>query len=177
MQNNSTQTLPVPAIGVGGIVFNNQKQVLMIQRNQPPAIGFWSIPGGKLERGESLAEACQREIKEETGLETEVKNIVAIVERRIEGFHYVIIDFLAILMNGETNFPIAQSDVAEAKWIRLEHLSEYNLVPGLAEIITRADSVYSGNHLAGLYNAGASGTDYLLHDVNFAKQEVFNTIP
>ena len=89
MQNNNIQSFPVPAIGVGGIVFNNQKQVLMIQRNQPPAMGFWSVPGGKLEPGESLAEACQREIKEETGLDIEVKNIVAVVERRIEGFHYV----------------------------------------------------------------------------------------
>ena len=169
MQNNSTQSLPVPTVGVSGIVFNNQKQVLMIQRNQPPAMGFWSIPGGKLEPGESLAEACQREIKEETGLETKVKNIVAIVERRIEGFHYIIIDFLAFLMNEENIFPIAQSDVVEARWISLEHLSDYNLVAGLAEIITRAYSVYSGNHLAGLYNVDAAGTDYLLPDVNFAK--------
>jgi mutator protein MutT len=167
MQNNSTQTLPVPAIGVSGIVFNNQKQVLMIQRNQPPAMGFWSIPGGKLEPGESLAEACQREIKEETGLETIVKNIVAIVERRIEGFHYVIIDYLALLMNEENIFPIAQSDVAEARWISLEELADYNLVPGLVEIITRAYSVYSGNHSAGLYDINATGTDYILPDASF----------
>lgn len=177
MQNNSTQTLPVPMIGVSGIVFNNQKQVLIIQRNQPPAMGFWSIPGGKLEPGESLAEACQREIKEETGLETKVNKIVAIVERRIEGFHYVIIDFLALLMNEEKILPIAQSDVAEARWISLEHLSEYNLVPRLAEIITRAYSAYGGNHLAGLYNTNASDTDYLLPDVSFLNREYLNNIP
>lgn len=87
MQNNSTLSLPVPTVGASGIVFNNQKQVLMIQHNQPPAMGFWSIPDGKLEPGESLAEACQREIKEETGLETKVKNIVAIVEKVVlKGF-------------------------------------------------------------------------------------------
>ena len=97
MQNN-THSLPVPALGVSGIVFNNQQQILLIQRNQPPAMGCWSIPGGKLEPGESLVEACQREIKEETGLDTEVKNIVAVVERRVEGFHYVIIDYLALLI-------------------------------------------------------------------------------
>jgi mutator protein MutT len=167
MQNNSTRSLPVPAIGVSGIVFNNQKQVLMIQRNQPPAMGFWSIPGGKLEPGESLAEACQREIKEETGLETNVNNIVAIVERRIEGFHYVIIDYLALLIDEENIFPIAQSDVAEARWLSLEHLADYNLVPGLAEIITRAYSAYSGNHSAGLYDINTTGTDYILPDANF----------
>ncbi len=44
MQNN----LPVPALGAIGIVFNNQNQILLIQRNQPPAMGFWSIPGGKM---------------------------------------------------------------------------------------------------------------------------------
>ncbi len=169
MQNISTQSLPVPAIGVGGIVFNNRKQVLMIQRNQPPAMGFWSIPGGKLEPGESLAGACQREIKEETGLEINVKHIVAVVERRIEGFHYVIIDYLALLMNEENSFPIAQSDVAEARWISLEHLTDYKLVTGLAEIILRTYSAYSDNQLAGLYDLDATGTDYILPDVNFAK--------
>jgi 8-oxo-dGTP diphosphatase len=169
MQNISTQSLPVPAIGVGGIVFNNRKQVLMIQRNQPPAMGFWSIPGGKLEPGESLAGACQREIKEETGLETNAKHIVAVVERRIEGFHYVIIDYLALLMNEENSFPIAQSDVAEARWISLEHLADYKLVTGLAEIIWRTYSAYSDNQLAGLYDLDATGTDYILPEVNFAK--------
>ena len=130
MQNNSIQSLPVPTIGVGGIIFNNQKQVLMIQRNQPPAMGFWSVPGGKLEPGESLSESCQREIKEETGLDTEVKNIVAVVERRIEGFHYVIIDYLALLMDEENSQPIAQSDASEARWGSLDPLVDYDLVEG-----------------------------------------------
>jgi 8-oxo-dGTP diphosphatase len=167
MQNYNSPSLPAPTLGVGGIVFTHQKKVLMIQRNQPPAKGFWSIPGGKLEPGESLAEACQREIKEETGLETEVKNIVAVAERRIEGFHYVIIDFLAILKAEANIFPIAQSDVAKARWISLEHLTDYNLVPGLAEIIMRTYSMYSTNDLAGLYDVDATGTDYILPDVNF----------
>jgi ADP-ribose pyrophosphatase YjhB (NUDIX family) len=113
MQNN-THSLPVPTLGVSGIVFNNQKQILLIRRNQPPAMGLWSIPGGKLEQGESLVEACKREIKEETGLDTEVKNIVAVVERRVEGFHYVIIDYIALLADEENSQPIAQSDVSEA---------------------------------------------------------------
>ncbi len=99
MENlRNDQPLPVPTLGVSGIVFNQKNQILLIRRNQPPAMGFWSIPGGKLEAGESLAEACQREIKEETGLITEVKHIVAVVERRVESFHYVIIDYLAQLV-------------------------------------------------------------------------------
>ena len=161
MQNN-THSLPVPTLGVSGIVFNNQKQILLIQRNQPPAMGLWSIPGGKLEQGESLVEACKREIKEETGLDTEVKNIVAVVERRVEGFHYVIIDYLALLANEENSQPIAQSDVSEARWVSLEHLIDYELVEGLAEIILRAYNVFNGDYIAGLYDVDGTGSDYIL---------------
>ncbi|MFA5923542.1 MAG: NUDIX hydrolase [Methylococcaceae bacterium] len=165
--HNNTHSLPVPTLGVSGIVFNNQKQILLIQRNQPPAMGFWSIPGGKLEPGESLAEACQREIKEETGLDTEVKNIVAVVERRVEGFHYVIIDYLAQLADEENSQPVAQSDVSEARWVSLENLFDYHLVAGLAEIILRTYKVYNGEHVAGLYDVDATGSDYILPNVNF----------
>jgi 8-oxo-dGTP diphosphatase len=162
MQNNNTRSLPVPTLGVSGIVFNNQKQILLIQRNQPPAMGLWSIPGGKLEPGESLVEACKREIKEETGLDTDIKNIVAVVERRVEGFHYVIIDYLALLANEENSQPIAQSDVSEARWVSLEHLVDYDLVEGLVEIILRTFKMYTGDRIAGLYDVDATGRDYIL---------------
>ena len=162
IMQNIIHSLPVPTLAVGGIIFNNQKQILLIQRNQPPAMGCWSIPGGKLEAGESLAEACQREIKEETGLETEIKNIVAVVERRIEGFHYVIIDYLALHVDEENSQLIAQSDVSEARWVSLEHLIDYDLVEGLAEIILRTYKVYNGDHIAGLYDVDAEGSDYIL---------------
>jgi mutator protein MutT len=168
MQNHNAHSLPVPTLGVGGIVFNNQKQILLIQRNQPPAMGFWSIPGGKVEAGESLVEACQREIKEETGLDTEVKNIVAVVERRVEGFHYVIIDFFALLVDEENSQPIAQNDVSEARWVSLEQLIDYDLVEGLAEIILRTYNMFNGDHIAGLYDVNATGSDYILPSVNFA---------
>ncbi len=163
---NSTHSLPSPAPGVGGIVFNNQQQILLIQRNHPPAMGFWSIPGGKLEAGESLAEACQREIKEETGLDTNVKHIVAVVERRVEGFHYVIIDYLALLVDEENSQPSAQSDVSEARWVDLDNLSDYDLVAGLEAIIRRTYNAYSNNHVAGLYDVDATGSDYILPEVS-----------
>lgn len=171
MQDNDTK-FPIPAIGVGGIVFNNRKQVLMIKRNQSPAMGLWSIPGGKLEAGESLSEACHREIKEETGLDTETKNIVAVVERRIEGFHYVIIDYLAQLVDEENSLPIAQSDVAEARWVSLDQLSHYDLVEGLREIIVRAFPVHNGGGPAGLYDTDAPGTDYIVPAVDFVGQGI-----
>lgn len=159
--DNTASLFPMPAIGVGGIVFNRQNQVLLIQRNQPPAIGLWSIPGGKLEAGETLTAACKREIKEETGLETEIKNIVAVVERRIENFHYVIIDYLVSLADEDHATPIAQSDIADAKWVDLESMADYELVDGLAEIIRRTFRIYKGDCLAGLYDIDSRGTDFI----------------
>ena len=168
MENlRNDQPLPVPTLGVSGIVFNQKNQILLIRRNQPPAMGLWSIPGGKLETGESLAEACQREIKEETGLLTEVKNIVAVVERRVEGFHYVIIDYLAQLVDEVNSQPVALSDVSEARWVSLECLDDYELVAGLADIILRAYKVHNSDRIAGLYDVDGTGSDYILPKVNY----------
>jgi ADP-ribose pyrophosphatase YjhB (NUDIX family) len=159
---NDCDPLPVPAIGVGGIIFNNLSQVLLIQRDQPPASGYWSIPGGKLEPGESLVEACQREIKEETGLDVEATTIVAVVERRMEGYHYVIIDYLALLTRHEITVPIAQSDAAEAKWVSFDQISNYALVEGLEEIIIRTYALYTNQLSGGLHDDNATGKDYIL---------------
>jgi len=164
MQTDTPHSLPVPTLGVSGIVFNKHKQILLIQRNQPPSMGIWSIPGGKLEAGESLAEACRREINEETGLDTIVKNIVAVVERRVEGFHYVIIDFLALLADEEHGQPVAKSDVSEARWVSLEHLDQYDLVGGLEEIILRTYAMCSGGHSAGLFDVDATGSDFIIQN-------------
>ena len=74
----------------------------------------------------------------------------------------MIIDYLALLVHEENRQPIAQSDVSKARWVSLEDLNEYDLVEGLTEIIWRTYSVYRGNHIAGLYDVDASGSDYIL---------------
>lgn len=154
---------PAPAIGVGGIVFNEREQVLLIQRNQRPALGLWSIPGGRQEPGESLAEACEREIFEETGLTVKAVSIVAVVERRIEEFHYVIIDFLASLEAAGDRLPQAGGDAAQARWIDVRQLPEYPLVETLQEIIVRAHNARAGLvPNAGLRDWNDSRQDYIL---------------
>jgi 8-oxo-dGTP diphosphatase len=157
--NNPIEVPLVPSIGVGGVLFNRHEQVLLIKRNQPPARGLWSIPGGRMESGESLVAACRREFYEETNLDVQVKHVVAVVERRQEGFHYVIIDFWVQLADENKSFPIAQSDVAEAKWINLDDLGSYSLVVGLADIIVRA---YNCQAQGGLRDADETGTDFIL---------------
>jgi ADP-ribose pyrophosphatase YjhB (NUDIX family) len=161
MQIIASQPLPVPAIGVGGIIFNGHR-VLMVKRNQPPAQGLWSIPGGKQEAGETLVEACRREIEEETGLVIEVKQLVAVVERRLEGFHYVILDFLAVLLDPAAMAPSAQTDVSEAKWVFLDELPDYPLVDGLFDIIMRSYQTWVGGYVAGLHDATQQQSDFIL---------------
>lgn len=162
MQPSEVHLAPEPAIGVGGIVFNSHDQVLLIKRDKPPAQGFWSVPGGKQEAGESMVEACKREIIEETGLITEIKQIVAVVERRVENFHYIIIDFLAHLQDQQAvSSPVAQSDASEARWIDIAELDDYPLVEGLAEIILRSYIVHCGNSAAGLVDIQEKATDFV----------------
>lgn len=161
MQTSQANSLPQPAIGIGGVVFNRHSQVLLVQRDQPPAQGLWSIPGGRQEPGESMVETCMREIKEETGLNIEVRQIVAVVERRIENFHYVIIDFLAQLTDQDRDFPVAQSDVAEARWVDIENLADYSLVEGLAEIIQRSHRLSLIGASGGLWAIDLNTTDFV----------------
>ena len=148
-------------IGVSGIAFNRHREVLLIRRNQPPAQGLWSIPGGKLEPGETLVDACRREIEEETGLNTRVMSLVALVERRIENFHYVIADFLVEVIDEENRTPIANSDVSEACWITLDHLGHYELVPGLRDIIENTYRLWQTGTLPGLLDAGEKTGDFI----------------
>ncbi|WP_336885030.1 NUDIX hydrolase [Methylomicrobium sp. RS1] len=158
MRNKENPSFPEPMIGVGGLLFNRQNQVLLIKRNKPPRQGLWSVPGGKLEAGEGLTECCRREIREETGLDVNVLSLIAVVERRIENFHYVIVDFLVELRNENENLPLAASDVSEARWIGLENIDDYPLVEGLPEIIRRAAGRRSGE---GFYKNCAE-TDFIL---------------
>lgn len=152
---------PAPAIGVSGIAFNRQQEVLLIRRDQPPARGLWSIPGGKLEPGESLVEACQREFEEETGLKIRIVSLAALVERRVESFHYVIADFLVELIDDRNPIPIAGTDVSEARWITLNRLGDYETVPGLAEIIVKTYETRQSGRLPGLIDPDGRHSDFL----------------
>jgi len=158
MHNHVNREFPEPMIGVSGLLFNDHAQVLLIKRNKAPAQGLWSVPGGKLEAGESLAECCRREICEETGLHVDVLSVVAVVERRVENFHYVIIDFLVELQDPDDASPSPASDVSEACWIDLTDIDRYPLVPGLLEIIRRS-AVQSQR---GLHSESAAKTDFIL---------------
>ena len=107
-----------PMVGVGGIVLNEGK-VLLVRRGKQPGYGKWSIPGGMVELGETLSEAIKREVLEECGIEIELADVVAVLERVIRGedervrYHYVLVDFLGHWKGGDLQ---PASDILEARW-------------------------------------------------------------
>jgi ADP-ribose pyrophosphatase YjhB (NUDIX family) len=152
---------PRPATGVAGVVFDDQGRVLLIRRGRPPAQGLWSVPGGKQRVGETLAETCRREIAEETGLVVTVGPVIAVVERRIEGFHYVIIDFLASPASPGNYRVQAADDATEACWVALQELDRYPLVEGLRRVIAAADRIRREPDGGGLRDLDGSGGDFV----------------
>jgi len=116
-------------------------EVLVVKRGAEPSKGLWSIPGGGVEVGESLAEACAREVAEETGLEVSVGPVVEIIERllrdeqgRVE-YHYVLIDFVCSSPRQE---PRAADDAADARWASLDSLEGLGLTPDTRRVILKA---------------------------------------
>ena len=121
-----------PEVCVGAVVVADDR-ILLIRRGRGPAQGAWSVPGGRVERGETLAEAVLRELREETGVEGVCGELVGWAERMGDDYHYVILDFRVVVLDEAA--PVAGDDAAEAAWVPLHEVSELNLVDGLAEFL------------------------------------------
>lgn len=132
---------PAAPLVAAAVVLLDGDRVLLIRRGRPPAEGQWSVPGGGVEAGETLAEAARRELREETGLDCEIGPIVEVVERitRDEAgrarFHYVIVDLLG---TNPTGTLAAASDAAEARFVPFDELVQMELTAGLIPVIERA---------------------------------------
>jgi len=123
-----------PLVAVGAVIFDNEGKVLLVKRKHAPNKGSWAIPGGKVKYGETLEEAIRREMKEETNLDINVKEPLAIVEIIKEGFHYVIIDFICEIAGGELR---AGSDAGEAKFFSIEEIKKLDTSPTTVEMLVR----------------------------------------
>ena len=126
-----------PEEAVGALAVDHGR-LLCIRRGHGPGAGLWSLPGGRLEAGETLYEAVVREVMEETGLEVVVDRFVGYVERMGDGYHFVILDFAVTPLDLDVD-PVAGDDAAEAAWVPLEDLGELRLVDGLYDFLRDHD--------------------------------------
>lgn len=122
-----------PQVSVGAIVLHDDR-ILLVRRGRGVAQGAWSVPGGRVEHGELLAEATVRELAEETGLEGVCGSLVGVVERFIDGEHHVILDHHVTLLDPNVT-PTAGDDAAEVAWVPLIEVADWPLVDGLAEFL------------------------------------------
>jgi 8-oxo-dGTP diphosphatase len=124
-----------PVVGVGAIVFDEAGHVLLVERGRPPSQGLWSVPGGRLEPRETLAQAVAREVHEETGLIVEVGTLACVVERIGDDHHFVLLDYFARVCGGRL---AAASDARAARFVAFDELAALPLTEGLADILVRA---------------------------------------
>ena len=107
-------------------------RLLLVRRGRPPAAGHWSVPGGRIESGETAAEAAAREVREETGLEVEVGAVV--ITALVGDGVYRVQDFAARVVGGELR---AGDDAAEVRWVEIDELASMALSPGLLDELQR----------------------------------------
>ncbi|GAC1393457.1 MAG: NUDIX hydrolase [Polyangiales bacterium] len=124
----------------GGATGERAPSVLLIQRGRPPLQGTWTLPGGRVERGEGVTAALRREVREETGLDVEVGALVEVVELvdPAGAYHFVILDHVARPVDPASPEPRAGDDAADARWVALTELSRYALTEAVLRVIERA---------------------------------------
>jgi 8-oxo-dGTP diphosphatase len=117
----------------------DELRVLLIRRGREPARGAWSLPGGRVERGERLLDAAAREVLEETGLDVEVHELVEVVELLFPDFHYVVMDYLAT-PRAIRPVPLAGDDADDARWVALEELEVYGVTEAVTRVVAKASA-------------------------------------
>lgn len=136
-----------PVVGIGGVIID-QGRTLLIRRGSEPLLGQWSIPGGTLELGESLQEGVARELREETGIDVRVLDLIEVFDRIFPAdgsavatvkqgprFHFVIADYLCERLSGE---PRAGSDVTDVVYAREDELQKFDLTETATRVLKKA---------------------------------------
>jgi 8-oxo-dGTP diphosphatase len=129
-----------PQLAVSAAIFREGK-VLVVRRARSPAKGFYSLPGGRVEFGETLHAALHREIAEETALKIEIAGLAAwreVMPTTEGGGHFVILSFAARWRAGE---PALNEELDDCQWLAPDGLGELKVTPGLLEVLQSARRV------------------------------------
>jgi 8-oxo-dGTP diphosphatase len=124
------------------VIFRGGK-ILLVRRARSPAQGFYSLPGGRVEFGESLHTALHREVDEETGLTIEIGGLAGwreVLPAASGGGHYLIMSFAARWIARE---PVLNHEHDDFKWLAPDALGDLRLTSGLQEVIGSARSLLS----------------------------------
>ncbi len=132
---------PAPLVAVAAAVLDDAGRVLMVRRGKPPSLGMWALPGGLLDLGETVRDGVVREVREETGAEIELVELLDLFEpihRDAEGsvrYHYVVIDFWAHFRGGA----VAPADDADgADWVSLDRLDGLPMEDATRRVVRKA---------------------------------------
>jgi len=132
-----TTARPETCVGIAVVCDGD---LLLIQRGRGAGVGAWSIPGGRVEFGETLEQAARRELLEETGLTAGALRYLGHVERIGGGWHFVIHDFCCEVDAAQRALLRAGDDAADAAWVRFADVAQQpGLVPGLLDFLREHD--------------------------------------
>ena len=126
-----------PQLAVSAAIFRDGK-VLLVRRARSSAKGFYSLPGGRVEFGESLHEALRREVDEETGLAIDIAGLAGwreVLPSASGGGHYLIMSFAARWKDRE---PVLNHEHDDFKWLKPDELGDLKMTGGLAEVVQAA---------------------------------------
>ncbi|HWG05631.1 MAG TPA: NUDIX hydrolase [Beijerinckiaceae bacterium] len=132
-------------LGVGAVLWNEEAEVLLIRRSKPPRLGEWSLPGGKVEFGETLRAALLREVREETGLDVQIVDLLDTAEIIFDAeagaadAHYVLVDFTVHAVSGRL---AAGSDAADARWFSLDAIAGLHLWSETRRVIEQSADIH-----------------------------------
>jgi 8-oxo-dGTP diphosphatase len=134
-----------PQLAVSAAIFRDDK-VLLVRRARSPGNGFYSLPGGRVEFGESLHAALHREVDEETGLKIEIVGFAGwreVLPTASGGGHYLILSFAARWLAGQ---PVLNDEHDDFKWRSPDGLGDLKLTGGLNEAIAAAQRLIQGQY-------------------------------
>ena len=126
-----------PQLAVSAAIFRDDR-ILLVRRARSPAKGFYSLPGGRVEFGETLHAALHREVDEETGLKIDIIGLAGwreVVPGAAGGGHYLIMSFAARWRAGE---PVLNDELDDFKWLAPDALGDLKVTGGLREVIQAA---------------------------------------